>query len=402
MRSLVAAIPFLAVALPACSESGSDSGSLQVSDSAGVQIVENHFPAWAEEGGWVVESEPRLEIGAIDGPEEYTFSGIGEAHLLSDGRIAVTNRRTSEFRFFSGEGGFLDSSGREGEGQGEFVFMQTWRGTADTLFVFDAQLARVSILNPAGEFIRSTQVQGEPDLGNPSAFGSIPGGGLFVTSGTGGVPSGARGLIEGNEILFSQHSAEGRFQNVIARFPSASRWVYTSSGMTTHQYLPYSVGWTPYAWAPGRLFVGLGTEAEIEVRGPDGRLIQLFRWGAERQAVGAEEMAEYREQLLTYYEDPNQKRYWEGWLREVPFPEHLPIYSSLLVDRTGHLWAEQYRPFWDESRRWFVFNPDGIWLGTVETPQGFRVTEIGMDYVVGVGRDELDVEYVRVYDLVKG
>ena len=48
-----------------------------------------------------------------------------------------------------------------------------------------------------------------------------------------------------------------------------------------------------------------------------------------------------------------------------------------------------------------VFDPDGIWLGTVATPRGLRVTEIGTDYVVGVWRDELDVEYIRVYDLEK-
>jgi hypothetical protein len=38
-------------------------------------------------------------------------------------------------------------------------------------------------------------------------------------------------------------------------------------------------------------------------------------------------------------------------------------------------------------------------LARVQMPSKFRVQEIGEDYVLGVWRDDLDVESVRVYGL---
>jgi hypothetical protein len=48
-----------------------------------------------------------------------------------------------------------------------------------------------------------------------------------------------------------------------------------------------------------------------------------------------------------------------------------------------------------------VFDPDGRWLGDLDLPRGLRVDEIGADYIAGVERDTLGVEYVKVYRVVK-
>ena len=59
-----------------------------------------------------------------------------------------------------------------------------------------------------------------------------------------------------------------------------------------------------------------------------------------------------------------------------------------------------------------MYAPDGSWLGSVAVPPGLgrerrlglafrRTWEIGDDYIIGVWRDELDVEHVRLYDLQK-
>ena len=49
-----------------------------------------------------------------------------------------------------------------------------------------------------------------------------------------------------------------------------------------------------------------------------------------------------------------------------------------------------------------VFRPDGVYLGTVKLPHDLRIAEIGPDYVLGMARDDLDVEYVRMYGLDRG
>ena len=40
-----------------------------------------------------------------------------------------------------------------------------------------------------------------------------------------------------------------------------------------------------------------------------------------------------------------------------------------------------------------------VYLGTVQLPHDLEVMETGADYVLGVTKDDFDVEYVRVYGL---
>jgi hypothetical protein len=51
--------------------------------------------------------------------------------------------------------------------------------------------------------------------------------------------------------------------------------------------------------------------------------------------------------------------------------------------------------------QWTIFDHEYRMLGTVETPPRFAVSWIGEDLVLGVWRDEFDVEYVQGYALIK-
>ena len=82
---------------------------------------------------------------------------------------------------------------------------------------------------------------------------------------------------------------------------------------------------------------------------------------------------------------------------DIPFPETFPAYRSFLVDDERNLWVAEYRRW----PRWAVFDPEGRFLGNVPTPRNGQVTHIGSDFVLGVWRDEMDVEQVRVYRLIK-
>ena len=50
---------------------------------------------------------------------------------------------------------------------------------------------------------------------------------------------------------------------------------------------------------------------------------------------------------------------------------------------------------------WRVFDRTGRWSGTVTMPARFNPMDIGSDYVLGLWRDEDDVEHVRLYRLMK-
>jgi hypothetical protein len=72
-----------------------------------------------------------------------------------------------------------------------------------------------------------------------------------------------------------------------------------------------------------------------------------------------------------------------------------------MVDALGNVWAGEYTRYPAVPVTWTVLASSGELLGEVAVPPQFRVLQIGGDWILGVGRDELDVEYVRLYRLLK-
>ncbi len=68
----------------------------------------------------------------------------------------------------------------------------------------------------------------------------------------------------------------------------------------------------------------------------------------------------------------------------------------------GNVWAQIYSPDFFASGTWDVYGAGREWLGQVQTPAGFTVTNITSDQLVGVWRDDLGVEHVRVYRIRPG
>jgi hypothetical protein len=54
------------------------------------------------------------------------------------------------------------------------------------------------------------------------------------------------------------------------------------------------------------------------------------------------------------------------------------------------------------SRQWDVFDREGRYLGVVEMPLNFQPVQFSGNKVYGIQRDELDVQYVVVLNVVKG
>jgi hypothetical protein len=79
----------------------------------------------------------------------------------------------------------------------------------------------------------------------------------------------------------------------------------------------------------------------------------------------------------------------------------MPAYRRFRVGADEHLWIEDYRRPGDETPVWQVFDPQGRLLGPVALPVGFDALDFGADYVLGRTTDELDVERVLLYELVK-
>lgn len=86
-----------------------------------------------------------------------------------------------------------------------------------------------------------------------------------------------------------------------------------------------------------------------------------------------------------------------GWA-QMELPEHKARFYQVDVTRDGGVWVslEEYS---SETSRWLVFDAEGHRRGLVTLPGPFQIHDIGAEYVLGVYRDENDVEFVRMYAL---
>src|SRR5687768_12576163 len=89
---------------------------------------------------WSVAPTPLLVVGVSDDPGE-TFTGIGGAVRLPDGRVDVADVRELRISVYDARGRQLARFGRDGNGPGEFKSVRgIWRAGGDTVAVWDSRL----------------------------------------------------------------------------------------------------------------------------------------------------------------------------------------------------------------------------------------------------------------------
>lgn len=86
-------------------------------------------------------------------------------------------------------------------------------------------------------------------------------------------------------------------------------------------------------------------------------------------------------------------------LAAVSFPERVYPHGNFRVDDEGNLWVEDPRIVYEDPVQWTVFDASGRLIARLTTPPDLRIHQSGADFVLGVARDELDVEHVVLYGL---
>jgi hypothetical protein len=141
-----------------------------------------------------------------------------------------------------------------------------------------------------------------------------------------------------------------------------------------------------------------GRPAEILEYDTEGRLRRVFRvedFGrpVTQEMIDAIIDLEISRRPARYR--PRPRRSWYRVYDDIGIPDTLPAFQGLLVDELGWLWAEVYDFDPRRPTEWVVFDPEGRAHGTVQTPPGLDIQWIGQDVLIGVWRDEFDVEYVH-------
>ncbi len=393
--------------LVACGPERSSGIQTQLTDSAGVTIVESSgFP---ESGarGWVLGQASTLSIGTLEGDSLYQFYGVSAGVKLSDGRIAVSDVGSHQLRIFAPDGTFLTAFGREGEGPGEFRNIRVMGIVGfDTLVILDGRQRRVSRYHPEAGFLGQTLLPDEAGVAMHSN-GMFEDGAIVFGGGVNRV-RGGEAPEPGYERLtnsFFSVTLDGAGITHFGDFPGTEVfWTtteYDGEEMTAAAFLHF--GKSPEAMAGGeRLALGTRDRYEVEVFDPSGSLVRVVRVLTPPVAVTPTHLDGLLKERLARLQDPDIAPGIRSAFRDTPSADHLPAFERLFLDSEGYLWVEDYHLPGQEVRTWTIFDADGRPLTRLSLPAGNQVLQIGQDYVLARFRDELDVDFVRIYPLTRG
>ncbi len=368
-----------------------------VRDSAGITIVENG--AAPSRPLLVLDSVPAVDIG--DGQNEdpdYQLFGVRYAFRRGDGSILVANAGTSELRLYDANGAFMRRIGRRGAGPGEFGALG-WVGLTrgDTVLTFDYDGRRLSRFTPDGPFASSLVLGG---VGNPdqlSPYGSLDDGRVLV----GQLDQFSRPYSNGDHrdtVTLQLMRSDGVRRDTLGRFPGGDYTVRAASGGgISLATVPYGRA-THFAASAGSIAVGIADSYEVLLLDETGTIRRVVRRRADPVPVTDEDMAATLEKRQG---NPVAAALRERFLLQVarmPKPEAMPTYRALRVDRLGRLWVREAAHV-GESGRWAVYAPDGGLLADLRLPERFTVTDAGAEYLLGVLRDENDLERVQLFRL---
>ena len=351
-------------------------------DSAGIMVVENSQPAPDSRLPWAVGAQPSLSIGSVASGGADELFRVTDAIRLKDGRIVVANLGTNELKVFGPDGSHAGTWGRRGEGPGEFTAhgptaVAHWPG--DSIAVADAVYSpRLPIFDMNGNHGRDVAIEAT----RGGILDVLPDGGIVSQ---GSQVFNRTAVFETRDLVrleteWSVLDVDGTLYASLGRLPYGEAYFSeTWGGDMQHPFQRRTVG---AVWGD-LLAVGVQDSYEIKAFAADGSLVRIVRRDWDPRT-------------------PTQAEYDERAPWGVPPVDAFPAFGEILSDRAGYLWVREYGMSGEGAAVWTVFDSAGRVQGLVETPSGLDVFEIGEEYVLGLMKDELGVEYVQVWALDRG
>jgi len=311
--------------------------------------------------------------------------------------VYVADGGSQEIRVFATSGQYLRSFGGKGDGPEEFQQIG-WIDTCGrgALLVYDYARWRVTEWTPEGQFVDGFRIEGPHPDRPPYSVGCGSGENFVVV----GWPDVAQIEITVGpyrpHVVIGLTDERGHFVRSVGEFPGPERYRYpTNDG-------PRRLGkkTTAQISADG-VFVGTADYLQVVRITNDGERMEIGP-GSRGTELSPEMAERWRESIVDRMPSARRPAARRA-LRALELPATLPAYVDFTLDSEGLLWI---RPFalggTDEaSRRWPVFDPSGVLLANVAIPAHFSPTDIGFDYVLGVGVDELGVQRVHRYALYR-
>ena len=286
-------------------------------------IVESDSP---READFVLADEPLVRIGVLDGPMEYMFGKVTGAIRLEDGGVVVADEQSHEVRMFDAGGRHVWTSGRQGEGPGEYGGLRLLRGCPGAaITVFDWHLDRITELDAEGNV---TETRGLSAAGvNPySEPMCAPDGNLVFTPWP---ETDYASLTVGEIYRWSMSLSQTRGDSVIvlrSGIPGTERF-FSGGGSGPRQWGKVMV----FAATGTGVWYGSGDDYELEHIDWSGRVTRIARWAGPDRRVTTEHLDRYLRAYLARYDTPEERRRfererWQGIRDDLP--ERFPAFET--------------------------------------------------------------------------
>ena len=151
---------------------------------------------------------------------------------------------------------------------------------------------------------------------------------------------------------------------------------------------------------PDTLFVSVGDQFEVLVIPLEGGSPELIQRDYELVRLTEDDFVEFLIEAMAGTRIGDQIP-WNSIRRNFPEEQTRPAITSLRLDAEGNLWVEEGRTDYDSPGIWHVYGPSHSYLATATMPSRFRPFDIGTESVLGVWRDDFDVEYVQLRGIMK-
>ena len=382
MRRRIALLTLACIAPGAAACGRTAPSGVTVTDSAGVRVTVSAAPPRTFA---TVDTIPALTLGGADVTGPTQFGNIRGVHVDRRGNLWVADGQSGEVRLFRPDGSFWKSVGRRGEGPGEFMGLRllgSFRG--DSVAVWDDAQGRLTVLDPEGDVARVVTYHGD-DGYPPNAFHVFRDGTALARVRT-VLQAGALepGAIIPDTAVFARVDYVSARSQPEGGAPGPT-WLWTGRSSIP---IPFTANPGFDVWGD-EVHVTSGPAFRIRVF-LNGRLVESYGLDRGPEAVTEADRQEYVDMVTrTTSEGPRRDDYLSV-LDDPNVPEVLPAYRTIVADDQGYVWAERYA-----YGTFDVYGPDRALLGRIDVP--LMLTQVTGSELVGVWRDQLDVEYVRIH-----
>ena len=378
--------------LGGCGGDGAGTVGPMVRDSSRVRIVEYAGVPDAQPP-FALAPAPVYRHGGRTG--DYGFGSIWLGRLFPDGSAALTDDANSEVVLLTPDGAEHAVLAVAGQGPGEVGYViGMYTLGRDSLVVLDRRNSRFNL------FVNGSLARTE-SLADLQRNTSLWPQGIDATGGFLAATSSYRSGFE-----------EEWLQGHMARFDLATGAIDT---VASYDFIPgagnRARGFGSVAVAAGRFVYTRSDKPEVTWRAADGTVEQIVRWQAEPEYLTEEHLEPLEASLRegNRFANPQapaeviERMTQEDMARfGADLGQPLPLFRAPFGDVEGRVWLPTHVPGGprEGSPPYAVIAPDGEWLGKVGAPSGLRILDVAHGRVLGVLKDDMDVESVVVYELI--